>query len=133
MVEEKLGVVVLDADNCEGTMNTYTSIDELIENLSQLEPGEWIYANINTWEARPEDTQFYYIPWDYIQSLEDDEIYLDEEGLEMPLAVESFSLKGWMLVSSLNYIVKNKSSGGHGNKWFIDEVNYYRENDSYRT
>ncbi len=114
-------------------MNTYTSIDELIARLSQLEPGEWIYTNINTWEARPEDTHFFYISWGYIQSLEDDEIYLDEEGLEMPLAVETFSLKGWMLVSSLNYMVKNKKSGGHGNKWFIDEVNYYRENDTYRT
>lgn len=123
----------LDADNCEGIMNTYTSIDELIASLSQLEPGEWIYTNINTWEARPEDTHFFYISWDYIQSLEDDEIYLDEEDLEMPLAVETFSLKGWMLVSSLNYIVKNKNSGGHGNKWFIDEVNYYRENGTYRT
>ncbi|WP_334375095.1 hypothetical protein, partial [Enterobacter roggenkampii] len=25
-------------------MNTYTSIDELIASLSQLEPGEWIYT-----------------------------------------------------------------------------------------
>ncbi|HCA7455591.1 TPA: hypothetical protein MX372_000279 [Enterobacter roggenkampii] len=131
MEEEKLGG--LDADNCEGIMNTYISIDELIASLSQLEPGEWIYTNINAWEARPEDTHFFYIPWDYIQSLEDNEIYLDEEDLEMPLAVETFSLKGWMLVSSLNNIVKNKSSGGHGNKWFIDEVNYYRKNDTYRT
>jgi hypothetical protein len=51
--------VVLDADNCEGIMNTYTSIDELIASLSQLEPGEWIYTNINTWEARPEGTHFF--------------------------------------------------------------------------
>lgn len=114
-------------------MNNYKSIDELITNLSLLDQGEWIYVNLNSWSSNPGNTDFYYISWDYIQDLSDDEIYLDEEDMEMPLIVKELNLRGWMLVSSLNYIAKNKSNGGYDNKWFIDEINYYREYDTFRT
>ena len=114
-------------------MNSYSSIDELIKNLSLLDQGEWIYTNLNLWNSSPENTGFYYIPWDYIQDLDDSQIYLDEEDMEMPLAVKELDLKGWMLVSHLNYIAKNKIVGKFDNKWFIDEVNYYREYDTFRT
>ena len=46
----------------------------------------------------------------------DEEIYLDEEDMEMPLVVKELNLKGWMLVSSLNYIVKNKSNDRNNNQ-----------------
>lgn len=114
-------------------MNSYKSIDELIACLSLLEQGEWIYVNIDSWNNNPENTEFYYISWDYIQSLDDEEIYLDEEDMEMPLIVKELNLKGWMLVSSLSYISENKLSSGHDNRWFIDEINHYREYDTFRT
>lgn len=114
-------------------MNSYKTLDELIISLSLLDQGEWIYVNLNSWNSDPEHTDFYYIPWSYIQDLDDDEIYLDEEDLEMPLAVKELNLRGWMLVSSLNYIAQNKSNGGYDNKWFIEEINHYREYDTYRT
>ena len=63
----------------------------------------------------------------------DEEIYLDEEDMEMPLVVKELNLKGWMLVSSLNYIVKNKSNDRDNNQWLIEEINYYREYDTFRT
>lgn len=114
-------------------MNSYKSIDELIASLSLLDQGEWIYVNLNLWNNDPENVIFYYISWDYIQDLADDEIYLDEEDMEMPLVVKELNLRGWMLVSSLNYIAQNKSNGEYDSKWFIDEINYYREYDTFRT
>lgn len=114
-------------------MNSYKSIDELIISLSLLDQGEWIYLNLNSWNSDPENTEFYYIPWDYIQNLKEDEIYLDEEDMEMPIIVKELKLREWMLVSSLSYITKNKLSDGQNNKWFIDEINYYREHDTFRT
>lgn len=36
-----------------------------------------------------------------------------------------------MLVNQLNYIKKNKDD--RCVEWFIDEVNYYRDNDEFRT
>ncbi|PIT59027.1 hypothetical protein [Snodgrassella alvi] len=114
-------------------MNSFKSIYELIKNLSLLDQGEWIYANLNSWNSNPEHAEFYYIPWDYIQNLDDDEIYHDEEDMEMPLVVKGLNLRGWMLVGSLDYIIQNKSDFEHDNKWLIDEINYYRNNDTFRT
>ncbi|NUF50019.1 hypothetical protein [Gilliamella sp. ESL0250] len=113
-------------------MNSFKSIDELIMNLYLLDQGEWIYANLELWNSDPKHTEFYYIPWDYIQDLNDDEIYLDEEGMEMPFIVQGLNLRGWMLVGSLDYIAQNKSNYGHDDNWFIDEINYYRANDTFR-
>ena len=113
-------------------MNSFKSIPELIKNLSLLDQGEWIYANLNSWNSNPEYTDFYYIPWEYIQNLDDDEIYLDEEDMEMPLVVKGLNLRGWMLVGSLDYITQNKLNFEYDNKRLIDEINYYRNNDAFR-
>ncbi|MDG6400165.1 hypothetical protein QCD79_09185 [Pseudomonas quasicaspiana] len=114
-------------------MNSYRSIHELFKNLSLLDSGEWIYAKIATWKRNPENTDFYYIPCDYIQNLDDDEIYLDEEDMEMPLAVRGLELRGWMSVSSLNYIASNNPHSGKDSKWIVEEINYYKDNDTFRT
>lgn len=105
----------------------------MIADLPNLDSGEWIYANTESWGREPEDTKFYYIPWGYLQSLDDDQIYLDDEDMEMPLQVEGLGLRSWMLVSSLSYILANKVAGGHDTGWLVDEINYYRENDTFRT
>ncbi|MBC3949325.1 hypothetical protein [Pseudomonas folii] len=114
-------------------MHSYRSIHELFENLSLLDPGEWIYANIASWSSHPENTDFYYIPWDHIQNLEDEEIYLDEEDMEMPSTVRGLELRGWMLVGSLNHIASNNPVSGKDSKWIVEEINYYRDNDTFRT
>lgn len=114
-------------------MQVYNSLVELIECIPSLPGKEWIYANLDSWRGGPEEARFFYIPWDYIKNLEDDEIYLDEEDMEMPKSVENYNLRCWMLVSQLDYILRNKIDGKEGVKWFVDEVNYYRENDEFRT
>ncbi|MDN7892234.1 hypothetical protein QZM93_26835 [Burkholderia cepacia] len=114
-------------------MKTYNSLLELIENVQPLPGKNWIYANLDSWRDNPKGTRFFYIPWDYIQDLDDDEIYLDAEDMEMPKSVENYDLRCWMLVNQLNYIRKNRDDRGEGIEWFVDEVNYYRENDEFRT
>ena len=44
--------------------------------------------NLDAWRATPEQAVFYSIPETYLEELDDDEIYLDDEDLEMPLAVQ---------------------------------------------
>jgi hypothetical protein len=114
-------------------MKSYDSLGKMIADLSSLDSGEWIYASIESWVQEPEDTSFYYIPWDYLQSLNDDQIYLDDEDMEMPLQVQGLGVRSWMLVSSLLCILANKVAGGHDANWLIDEINYYRGNDTFRT
>jgi hypothetical protein len=133
MVVGRLGAVVRSVDNNEVTMNGYKSLDELMASISSLDKGEWVYVNIKAWGDDPFNAGFYYIPWDYIQTLEDDEIYLDEEDMEMPLVVKELNLKTWMLIGSLAYISKIKNDNGFDNQWVVDEVNYYREFDTFRT
>lgn len=113
-------------------VKTYKSLIELLENIPSLPGKDWIYVNLDSWKSNPEESKFFYIPWDCIQDLEDDEIYLDDEDMEMPKSVEDYDLRCWMLVNQLDYILKNKVAKG-GIKWFVDEVNYYRENDEFRT
>lgn len=114
-------------------MQIYNSLSELIENIPSLPEKDWIYANLDSWGRSPEGTRFFHIPWSDIQDLEDDEIYLDDEDMEMPKSVEQYDLKCWMLVNQLSYILKNKIDKGEGDKWFVDEINFYRENDDFRT
>ncbi|HDR9483820.1 TPA: hypothetical protein QDC20_001129 [Burkholderia aenigmatica] len=114
-------------------MQSYNSLVELVENIPFLPGKDWIYANLDSWKNDPEGSRFFHIPWEYIQSLDDDGIYLDDEDMEMPKAVESYNLRCWMLVNQLDHILKNKIGSGGGVKWFVDEVNYYRENDRFRS
>ncbi|WP_124891724.1 hypothetical protein [Burkholderia sp. Bp9090] len=114
-------------------MKIYNSLLELTENIRSLPEKDWIYANVDSWRRDPEGTRFFYIPWNYIQDLDDDEIYLDNEGMEVPKSVEKYNLRCWMLVNQLSYILKGKVGENDNVKWFIDEVNYYRENDEFRT
>ncbi len=114
-------------------MNSYKTLGELITALAALDAGEWIYVNIDTWDKNPEQARFYYISWDYIQSLDDNDVYLDDEDMEMPVAVKDQALRGWMLVSSLNHIARTKLAEREDDQWFIDEINHYREYDTFRT
>ncbi len=114
-------------------MKIYNSLLDLIENVQSLPGKDWIYVNLDSWKNNPEGARFFYIPWDCIQDLDDDEIYLDAEDVEMPKSVENYDLRCWMLVNQLDYIKKNKDDRGEGIEWFVDEVNYYRENDEFRT
>ncbi|AYQ41347.1 hypothetical protein BLA9940_03597 [Burkholderia aenigmatica] len=114
-------------------MKSYNSLVELIEGIPLLPGKDWIYVNLDFWKINPEDSRFFHIPWEYIQSLDDDEIYLDDEDMEMPKAVESYNLRCWMLVNQLGYILENKAGSASDVKWFVDEVNYYRENDQFRS
>lgn len=114
-------------------MKAYSSLGQLITDLPALDLGGWVYTNIASWVQVPESTNFYVIPWDYLQSLEDYQIYLDDEDMEMPLQVQNLGLRSWMLVSSLSYISANKVAKEHDTAWLINEINYYRENDTFRT
>ena len=113
-------------------IKTFLTLDELLTSLSILEPNEWIYTEITTWTSYPEQAVFYYIPWDYIQELPDDEIYLDDEDMEMPKAVEDKNLWGWMVVCDLVLFYQIQQAEQKNLQWIIEEINYYREYDAYR-
>ncbi|MBN3824839.1 hypothetical protein G3O00_14600 [Burkholderia sp. Ac-20384] len=116
----------------DANVKIYKSLIELIENIPSLPGKDWIYVNLNSWKRNPEESRFFYIPWDYIQDLSADEIYLDDEDMEMPKSVEKYNLRCWMLVDQLDYILKNKIAKREGVRWFVEEVNCYRENDEFR-
>lgn len=95
-----------------------------------LRAGEWIYVNLDAWRATPEQAVFYSIPETYLEELDDDEIYLDDEDLEMPLAVQGLNLRGWMLAGDVQYIASRLN--GDDPAEFIAQVNHYREYDSFK-
>lgn len=110
----------------------FQTLSELLASLSMLESNEWIYTEIATWNSHPKQSIFYYIPWDYIQELPDDEIYLDDDDMEMPKAVEDKNLHGWMVVCDLALFYQTQQAQQKTLQWVIEEINYYREYDAYR-
>lgn len=110
----------------------FHSLSELLISLPELESNEWIYTEIATWNRNPAQAVFYYIPWEHIQELPDDEIYLDSEEMEMPKSVEDKNLCGWMVVCDLSLFYKIQQEQKKTLEWIVEEIDYYREYDAFR-
>jgi len=67
-----------------------------------------------------------------MESLEDDEVFVDDDGLELPLVLRDKNLKEWMLVNVLTRISNSINWKIEGSQEFIDQVNYYLEFDTFR-
>ncbi|WP_426164413.1 hypothetical protein [Pseudoduganella sp. R-34] len=110
----------------------FKSISELIAGLKGLKQEAWIHTDVEAWLSNPQKAEFYYVPWDYVQSLEDDEVFLNDDGLELPLVLRDKNLKEWMLVNVLAHISNSISWEKAGPQEFIDQVNYYLEFDTFK-
>ena len=113
-------------------MEYFESISSLISGLKKLKQEAWIYTNMEVWLSNPQKADFYYLPWDYMQSLDDDEVFLDDDGVELPLALKDKNLKEWMLVNILTHIADTIGWKVDDVNEFIDQVNYYREFDTFK-
>ncbi|MGW8392218.1 hypothetical protein [Pseudoduganella sp. HUAS MS19] len=113
-------------------MEYFKSISDLVAGLKKLQQEAWIHTDMQVWLSSPEKADFYYLPWDYMQSLEDDEVYEDDDGVELPLALKDKNLKEWMLVNVLAHIAKSIDWNTEGAKEFIAQVDYYREFDTFK-
>lgn len=110
----------------------FLSIPDLISGLKSLRQEAWIHTDIRGWLSNPEKSDFYYLPWDHMQSLGDDEVFVDGDGPELPLVLKDKNLKEWMLVNVLAHIANSIDWKVEGEKDFIDQVNYYREFDTFK-
>ena len=79
----------------------FKSISDLIAGLSKLKQEAWIHTDMMVWLSNPERADFYYVPWAYLQSLDDDEVFENDDGDELPLVLKDKNLKEWMLVNVL--------------------------------
>lgn len=113
-------------------MEYFQSISDLIDGLKNLKQGAWIHTDIGIWLSNPLKADFYYLPWDYVQSLDDDEVFVDDDGLELPIVLKDKNLTEWMLVNVLAHIANSINWKNEGVKEFIDQVNYYREFDTLK-
>jgi hypothetical protein len=104
-------------------MQHFETIDKLIESIAGLKQEQWIFANIESWKSNPRSTDFYYIPWDYLQTLEDNEVFVDDDELELPASLKEKHLKEWMLVNVLSHIADKAGSSPDKASNFIDMVN----------
>lgn len=109
-------------------MKQFNSLSELLNNLHHLDNNEWIYANLDLWYQNPKDCVFYYITDAYIDDLSDDEIYLDDEGLEMPILVQGLNLRNFFIVGDLVHIY---DKNGNDIQKTISQINHYREFDGF--
>lgn len=113
-------------------MEYYGSIPDLIAGLNELELEAWIHTDMEVWLSNPQKAEFYYLPWNYMQGLEDDEVFVDDDGVELPLELKDKNLNEWMLVNVLAHIANSIDLKVVGVKEFIDQVNYYREFDTFK-
>lgn len=81
---------------------TFHGIDDLISRIESFqESDDWIYINAKKFNTDLVGCTYYYLPEDWIATLPEDEVYTDDEGLEMPVSVKGLDLKGWLLASDL--------------------------------
>lgn len=109
-------------------MNKFLSLLDLLKNVDSLSDGEWVYANLDIWQKDPKNCPLYYITDDYIGDLEDDQVYLDDNDLEMPISVQNLNLYSFLTVGDISHIY-------HKNNQNIDktiqEISHYREFDDF--
>jgi hypothetical protein len=110
----------------------FKSISDLIAGLKSLKQEAWIHTDMEVWRSSPQTADFHYLPWDYMESLEDDEVFVDDDGLELPLVLRDKNLKEWMLVNVLAHISDSINWKSDGSQEFIDQVNYYLEFDTFK-
>ncbi len=109
-------------------MQVFSSLTQLFEKIETLSNGEWVYTNLEMWNTNPENCSFYYITDDYINDLEDNEIYLDDNDLEMPISVQNLNLNNFMTVGDISHIYhKNNQDIAEA----IKEINHYRRFDDF--
>lgn len=113
-------------------MEYVKSIPDLIVGLNKLEHDAWVHTDMEIWLSNPQEADFYYLPWDYMQTLNDDEVFENDDGAELPLVLKDKNLKEWMLVNVLVYIANSINLEEGGLQEFIDQVNYYREFDTFK-
>jgi hypothetical protein len=113
-------------------MEQFRSILDLISGLKKLNQEEWIHADVEIWVSDPQRVEFYYLSWDYMQRLEDHEVFVNDDGLELPFGLKDKNLNEWMLVNVLTHIADTINWKMDGVKEFIDQVNFYREFDTFK-
>ncbi|KQV53961.1 MULTISPECIES: hypothetical protein [unclassified Duganella] len=70
----------------------FKSISDLIAGLSKLKQEAWIHTDMTVWLSNPETADFYYVHWAYLQSLDDDEVFENDDGDELPLVLREKNL-----------------------------------------
>lgn len=113
-------------------MEYFKSIADLLAGLKKLEQEAWIHTDMQVWSSNPRKADFYYLPWDYMQGLEDDEVYENDDGAELPLDLKDKNLNEWMPVNVLAHIANSMDWKVEGANDFIDQVNHYREFDTFK-
>jgi hypothetical protein len=113
-------------------MERIENIQQLVKTLPQMESEQWIFTNVNKWNSTPEDCVFYYLPWDYMQTLDDDEVCENDDGAEIPVQLKDENLKEWMLVGSLKQIARSVNQKNVELNDFVQRINHYREFDTFK-
>lgn len=90
----------------------FGGLEDLIERIPDLASSDdWIYVNIDQLQRDAYECRYYYLPEDWILDLPEDEVYTDDEGLEMPEAYRELDLRGWRLASDLAGVIAQVTGG----------------------
>lgn len=124
----RIGVAVDEETDRSLYMKEFSSIFDLINQLDFLDPSEWIYVNKYEWINNPKEAHYFYIPEEYINSLNDNDIYLDEDDMEMPRCVQNMNLESLITIYPIKEILKIENNNVDK---MIKEVNFYLENNCF--
>lgn len=83
----------------------FTGVADLISRAHLLvDCSGWIYINLDQLDNGPMNYSFHIIPEEWIYTLSDDEIYLDRDGLEMPIRFRDLNLECWMVADDVAHL-----------------------------
>lgn len=91
----------------------FPSLAALIDSVdSILDEDDWIFVNIDEFDSDPLVSNYYYISADWIRSLPEEEVFIDDEGFEMPVKFRDRGLRAWKVVGDLKFLIHASSAGG---------------------
>lgn len=114
-------------------MQVYKGLNALLDAVLGKEINEWVYSNVKSLFWKPLNATFYIIPEEEINNMSEDEIYVDEDGCEMPKEYKHLKLSEWLEVADIEDIIEYLSNQKEDAdiRLKAKALQYYYKNDAF--
>ncbi|MDL2188868.1 hypothetical protein P5706_32305 [Pseudomonas sp. ChxA] len=115
-------------------MKKMQDITNLFSTINSHTDNDWVYTNLEKWEAHPESAIFYLISEDEIDDLEEEDKTVENSAGELiPKSLAKENVETWLDAQTLLAIFEiiQKKVKAPDDDILIRAINHYREFDDF--
>jgi len=114
-------------------MEEFQGLNALIDKTVGKEINGWIWVNLDQLNQNAIEAEYYLIDDEYLWELDEDEVYENEQGDELPLSLKDKNLKSWLEIPMIEDVISYlKHNTPKPNIELIEKaLKYYFENDAF--